>query len=70
MAPGESWKEEEETISMGFVFLPTKDPDADDGRCHPLQLSEADDLKIQRSRARVSTALWEGIENEKSVCAC
>ena len=57
MAPGESWKEEEETISMGIVFLPTKDPDADDRRCHPLQLSEAADLKTQRSRARVSTAL-------------
>jgi len=55
--PGESWEEEEETISMGITFLPAKDPSTGDRQCHPLQLSKAADLKTQTSTARVSTAL-------------
>lgn len=55
MTPGESWKEEEETASVGIMFPPATD--ADDGQCNPLQLSKAVGLKTQRSMARVSTVL-------------
>ena len=37
ITPDASWEEELKIISMDIMFLPAKDPDADDRECHAVQ---------------------------------
>lgn len=59
-----SWEEELKIISMDTLFLPAKDPDADDS----VILSKAADYKTRRSRARMNKPFEMGLKNEKSLC--